>query len=249
MRYPDRFSWPDGVKAAISLTFDDARESQLIHGLPILDAYDVKASFYVSLPTLDLRLDQWQRVAEAGHEIGNHSTHHVCSGNFCWDAGHTLEDYDLPQREADILGAQADLKERFGFAPRTFAYPCGQSFVGRGEDCRSYTPIVAANFIAGRRFRDEVFNDPSFSDLARLAGTEGDCCSFEQLLAMLTGAKQDQAWIVLALHDVGTDQLRQVLSTDALDKLCAYCRDDSNGIWIDPVEHIADYVRQNRTGR
>ena len=33
------FSWPEGKHAAISLTFDDARISQVDNGLPILDEY------------------------------------------------------------------------------------------------------------------------------------------------------------------------------------------------------------------
>jgi hypothetical protein len=31
------FRWPDGKRAAISLTFDDARFSQISQGMPILD--------------------------------------------------------------------------------------------------------------------------------------------------------------------------------------------------------------------
>ena len=39
--------WPEGKKTALSLTFDDARLSQVDQGLPLLDAYGVKATFYV----------------------------------------------------------------------------------------------------------------------------------------------------------------------------------------------------------
>ncbi|MHC4986686.1 MAG: polysaccharide deacetylase family protein, partial [Planctomycetota bacterium] len=205
MRYPDRFAWPDGVEAAVSLTLDDGRESQLVHGLPVLDRHYVKGTFYLSPSSADPNLDAWKRVAEAGHEIGNHSLSHVCSGNFAWGCP-TLEDMTLDEMEADIVAGRDGLAERFGRVPRTFAYPCGEDFVGRGEDCRSYTPLVAKYHIAGRRFREETFNDPSFSDLARLTGTEGDGCSFEQLQRMLADARDQRAWIVLAIHDVGRDQ-------------------------------------------
>ena len=247
MRHPDRFAWPDGVRAAVSLSFDDGRESQLIHGLPILDRHDVKATFYVTPSCVDPHLDQWRRVADDGHEIGNHSLSHVCSGNFGWGACKTLEEMDLDDMEADILAGRDGLAERFGRVPRTFAYPCGQDFVGRGENCRSYTPLVAKYHIAGRRFREETFNDPGFCDLTRLAGAEGDGCPFEQLREMLQRAQEQQDWMVLAFHDVGTDQPRQVIAADALDNLCAYCKDAGNGIWIDTIEHIADYILQNRS--
>ena len=37
--------WLEGKTAALSLTFDDARLSQVDQGLPLLDAYGVKATF------------------------------------------------------------------------------------------------------------------------------------------------------------------------------------------------------------
>ena len=40
------FKWPEGKKMAISLTFDDARLSQADLGIPLLDKYGVKATFY-----------------------------------------------------------------------------------------------------------------------------------------------------------------------------------------------------------
>ncbi len=43
-----RFSWPQANRAAISLTFDDAGPSQVDNGLPLLERYNVKATFTVS---------------------------------------------------------------------------------------------------------------------------------------------------------------------------------------------------------
>jgi len=46
------FHWPQGKRAAISLTFDDARASQVDNGIPILDEYSVKATIYFSIKSL-----------------------------------------------------------------------------------------------------------------------------------------------------------------------------------------------------
>ncbi len=54
------FRWPDGRRAAISITFDDARSSQVERGLPILDAHGVKGTFYVSFGRLEQHLDGGQ---------------------------------------------------------------------------------------------------------------------------------------------------------------------------------------------
>lgn len=41
------FTWPLGKEAAISLSFDDARYSQVEGGTALLDSMHVKATFYV----------------------------------------------------------------------------------------------------------------------------------------------------------------------------------------------------------
>lgn len=245
MRYPDRFSWPEGVTAGVSLTFDDGRESQFTDCLPILDRHGIKASFYVPPHAMERNVAGWKALADSGHEIGNHSKSHPCSGNFSWaDPG--LEDLDLEWIENDILQAQTAIEEMIGVSCRTFAYPCGHTFVGRGENRRSYTPVIARHFIAGRSFFNEPVNDPSYCDLPILNGTEGDMLSVEQLQAILRQAHDEQAWILLACHDVGREVRRQMLHADTLDWLCAHAADAANGVWLDTAEHIADYIRESR---
>lgn len=40
--------WPNGAKAAVVLTYDDALESQLDHAVPALDAAGFKATFFLA---------------------------------------------------------------------------------------------------------------------------------------------------------------------------------------------------------
>jgi len=142
------FRWPEGKRAAVSLTFDDARGSQLDVGLPILARHGTRATFYVSMPALEGRIDRWREAAAAGHEIGNHSLRHPCSANFRWKTEDVLERYTLATIEAELLEANRRLSELFGATPRSFAYPCGQDFVGIGAERRSYVPVVARHFLA-----------------------------------------------------------------------------------------------------
>ncbi|HUX01439.1 MAG: polysaccharide deacetylase family protein [Phycisphaerae bacterium] len=62
--------FPGGRKAALSLSFDDARSSQVSPGLDVLAEYDLPVTFYVSLGGIEDRLDGWRRATAAGHEIG-----------------------------------------------------------------------------------------------------------------------------------------------------------------------------------
>ena len=71
---PEPFAWPGGARAALSLSFDDARRSQIDRGMTILDARGVKATFYVSPGGVSERLDGWTgvpRVAIGGHDHGH----------------------------------------------------------------------------------------------------------------------------------------------------------------------------------
>jgi len=75
-------NWPNGSRAALSLSFDDARFSQVQCGLPTLAKVGVRASFYVTISYMNQRLDAWKQAVRDGHEIGNHTMTHPCSGNY-----------------------------------------------------------------------------------------------------------------------------------------------------------------------
>src|SRR5271157_675746 len=93
---PAAFRWPKGRRAALSLSWDDARASQVDVGVPILDRYGIKGTFYVLPAKLRRRIGLWRAAAAHGHEIGNHTIHHPCTGNFSWQApGTMLENYSL----------------------------------------------------------------------------------------------------------------------------------------------------------
>ena len=61
------FAWPQGARAALSLTFDDARESQLDVGLPLLAEHGTHVTFYLTANDMRGRVDAWKRAAAAGH--------------------------------------------------------------------------------------------------------------------------------------------------------------------------------------
>lgn len=236
-----KFAWPEGKKAAVSITFDDARTSQLRVGIPVLDEFGVKATFYVSLPALKKNKNAWKKVAGNGHEIGNHSLHHPCTGNFSWSRKHALEEYTLEQIRSELQEASDGIEAIIGKRPRTFAYPCGQQIVGRGKKAVSYSPVVAELFAAGRGWRDEGPNNPFFSDLSRLLALEMDGLSFDELIPLLQDARKKGFWLILAGHDIG-ESGRQTTLTDSLRKLCEFVTRPENKIRVDTVENIAAIV-------
>jgi peptidoglycan-N-acetylglucosamine deacetylase len=240
-----RFSWPEGKRAALSLSFDDARLSQVDVGTALLDRYGVKATFFVVPSSVERRLEGWKRAVAGGHEIGNHSLNHPCTGNFPWARQKALEDYSLDKMHYELVEANRRIQELLRVTSETFAYPCGQKFVGRGLDARSYVPLVAGLFLAGRGWLDETPNDPVFCDLAQLTGMEMDGKDFEQVLPLLDKAKQAGQWVLLAGHEIGPTG-EQTTRMAMLEKLLPYARDSANGWWIVPVGTVAKYIHQQR---
>lgn len=239
------FKWPAGKRAALSLSFDDARASQVDVGTALLDRYGAKATFYLVPSGVERRLEGWKKTVAAGHEIGNHTLNHPCTGNFPWARQKALEDYSLARMRDEIVETNRRLKELLGVTPESFAYPCGQTFVGRGLDTRSYVPLVAGMFISGRGWLDEGPNDPAFCDLAQLTGIEMDGKDFDQLLPLLEKAQVAGQWVVLAGHDIGS-RGPQTTRTAMLEKLLQYAGDPASGLWLAPVGTVARYVREQR---
>ncbi|MGD0090129.1 MAG: polysaccharide deacetylase family protein [Planctomycetota bacterium] len=238
--------WPAGIRAALSLSFDDGRWSQTANGFPLLDAHGVKATFYVTPRAVEQKPDPWRRAAANGHELGNHTVTHPCSGNFAWCRKNALEDYTLERLERDeILGANAALERLLGVRPVTFAYPCGQTYVGRGENVCSYVPLVAKHFLVGRGFMGETANDPAFCDLAQVPGIGLDGLTFEEMKTWLDGAVQQGSWLIFAGHDIGAGG-RQNTPAGELEKLCRYVKDPANGIWVDTLAAVGKYVKRAR---
>lgn len=241
-----RFPWPEGKRAAVSLTFDDARPSQVDVGVPILNEYGVRATFYVSPGRVPERLNAWKLAVAAGHEIGNHSMRHPCTGNFPWSRDKALEEYTLTQMAKELDQASVEIEKLLGVRAVTFAYPCGQKFVGRGKNARSYVPVVAERFAAGRGWRDESLNDPAFCDPAQLMAMEFDGLTFEQLKSLVDAAVEQGAWLVLAGHEIGSPG-RQTTRADTLRAFCEYARDPQSGLWVDTVANVAAYVVEHRS--
>lgn len=236
------FAWPEGKQIAISLSFDDARASQVDAGTALLDQYGVKGTFYVVPNSVKQRLEGWKKAVASGHEIGNHSFNHPCTGNFPWSRQKAIENYTLKQMRNELILANKDIKELLGVEAEVFAYPCGQTYIGRGENTKSYVPVVSKLFLSGRGWLDEGPNAPQFCDLAQLTGMEMDGKDFEQILPLIENAKKSGAWLVLAGHEMGTSG-NQTTRLSMLKKLIEYAQNPASGIWIAPVGTVAKYIK------
>lgn len=239
------FSWPEGKQMAISLSFDDARESQVTGGTRLLDQYGIKATFYVNPGGVEKQLEGWRKAVANGHEIGNHTLTHPCTGNFPWSRNNALEDHTLKSMKKEIVACNERIEALLHVKAEVFAYPCGQKFVGRGTKTKSYVPLVAKLFVSGRGWMDEAPNDPLYCNEAQLTGVEMDGKNFDQLLPLIEKARKEGQWLLLAGHEMG-DSGDQVTRLSMLKQLAEYMQDPKNGIWVATVGTVSKYIQGQR---
>ena len=240
------FRWCDGKQAALSLTFDDARSSQLDRGLAILNKHGIRASFYISPKNVEKRAGDWQRVVSDGHELGNQTYSHPCSGNYAWSRDNALEDYTLARMGAELEAGDEFIAQALGVEARTFAYPCAQPFVGRGRALRSYVPLIAERYVVGRDFFNNTSNAPDFCDLALVACVDSDRTSLEELWARVEQAMEEGSWLVFGSHEVGESKW-QSMDAEVLDELCRRLRAIEDKLWLGTVAAVGEYVCSTRT--
>lgn len=239
------FRWPEGKRAAVSLSFDDARPSQVDVGLDLFARLDARATFYVVPVHVETKLAGWKRLVASGHEIGNHSVRHPCTGNFDWSREAALENYTLDRMRSELLEGSRRLEELLGVTPVTFAYPCGQTFVGRGRATQSYVPLIAELFLAGRGWLDETPNDPIFHDPAQVSGMSMDGMDFPAVKTMVESAREAGQWLVLAGHEIGHSG-PQTTRVEMLERLVPFLQDPANEIWFESIENVARYLKGHR---
>jgi len=242
---PVAFHWPSGKRAAVSLSFDDARTSQVDVGLALLHKMGVKATFFVTPEGVEKRLHGWKQAVVDRHEIANHSVTHPCSGNYAFSSGNALETYTLESMARQLDEANARSQKLLGVTPTTFAYPCGHKFVGRDRNVKSYVPLIAERFIVGRGYMDESSNNPALTDLAQAMGTAFDDMDFSQIKKIVDTAAAEGRWVIFAGHEIG-EKAYQTTDVSALTELGAYLKDPANGIWSGTVAEIGTYVRDRQ---
>jgi peptidoglycan-N-acetylglucosamine deacetylase len=250
--------WPDNYQGAISISFDDGMQSQLGFAVPALNERGIKATFYLNPRGIDddilsegswqERLEPWAAVQKMGHEIGNHSLMHPCSLNIKadWLEGRNLLEWDLARIEADILEAQRRIKIVFPAQQYTsYAYPCYESTVGKGEHRQSYVPIVARNFIAARangELRGELANDPRYCDLHHLSSWPVERQQGAFMVGLVEQAVAAGLWGIFTIHGIHESHL-PIGGSDFIELVDHLARRQA-AVWVAPVAEIGAYIHQ-----
>ena len=240
------FTWPNGARAAVNLAYDDALNSQLDHAIPALDRYGFKGSFYLTLSseTVRLRLDGWRVAAGHGHELGNHTLFHPCSGSLPdrqWvKPYHDLDEISVDEIREHIELANTMLYAIDGRSDRTFTVPCGD-LAAAGIN---YLSTVESYFVAIKARQGGVTPDMSVLDPYSVGVFAPVGVSGEQLIAMVKEAAKKGTMANFTFHGVGGDHLS--VSAEAHEQLLQYLAANPDIYWVDTFLNIMEYVKNEQ---
>ncbi|HEY6978040.1 MAG TPA: polysaccharide deacetylase family protein [Chitinophagaceae bacterium] len=230
-------------KCAVVLTYDDALNVHLDNVIPLLDSLGLKATFYLSasFPGCRNRLDDWKNAAAEGHELGNHTLFHPCTGSIPgreWvKPDYDLSRYSVKRMIDEVRMTNIFLQALDGKTKRTFAFPCSDTKIGD----TAYIDSLKNDFIAARAVREEMHTidevDLYNTDCYAINGQTGD-----QMIALVKQAMQKNTLLVFLFHGVGGEHAINV-SLNAHSQLLHFLKQNEKDIWIAPMIDVAEYTK------
>ena len=240
------FQWPENRKAAVSLAYDDALDSQLDNAIPALDRHGLKGSFYLQLssPPVGKRMAEWRAAAGNGHELGNHTLFHQCSGSMQgreWvEPQRDLDKTTAAQMQDQVRMANVMLAAIDGRHERTMTVPCGDVLA----EGKNYIELVASEFVAIKLGPGTVVPDMYKLDLQAVpVGVPVDV-SGQQLIAWVQEAARLGTMANFTFHGIGGDHLS--VSNEAHEELLSYLAAHRDVYWTETFLNQMKYVREQQ---
>ena len=149
----EKFSWPDGQQCAVSLTYDDGLPVHYEVVGPLLIKHGFRATFNAMMNAGVLRhVEKWRKLAQVGHELGNHSIFHPCRNDEGDRKGigiYDLCNYTLERMENELELANHVLNLIDGNNDRTFGNTCCDITVGKkASEMHLETHLIENGFLA-----------------------------------------------------------------------------------------------------
>jgi peptidoglycan/xylan/chitin deacetylase (PgdA/CDA1 family) len=223
----------------VSLTFDDGTRDHLDVARLLADR-DLAATFYVSSGLIgsspeQLTWDAVSEIAELGHEIGGHTSHHP--------------DLVTLDEEAALAQVADDRRQLIahGIDPVTFAYPYGsqnvtvRALVARaGYTCGRRAWGLAADADDLERPLVESVPPPDRYALRTYPSIENGT-TLDDLKHVVERARQRRGWIPLVLHKITEGPWSYELSATIFEPFVDWLAAERNNV---PVATIASALRR-----
>lgn len=235
-----------GKSCAVVLTYDDGLDVDITNALPVLDSLHLRATFYIAdyMHRFNAQMRSWREAAGKGHELGNHTRYHPCTGGlpgreFVKPEG-DLNNYTVQRMDDEIMDMNVQLEAIDGRTKRTFAYPCGDTKI---HDT-AYIDPLKKEFVAARGVIPSM---PTIDkvDLYNVScyGVNGQ--SGDDMIAWVKEAQSKQALLVILFHGVGGGHSLNV-SLPAHSQLLHYLKENEKDIWIAPMVEVGEYIKKKQ---
>lgn len=232
-----------GKKAAVVITYDDAINEQLDNALPVLDSLGLKATFYVTAfsTSVQTRLNEWKKLADRGHELGNHTLYHPCAGGPGreWvSRDHDMNNYTVRRMEEEIRMTNLFLQSLDGKTQRSFAFTCGDMKIGDS----AFINGLKSDFIAARAVRNEMH------PIGQVELYNMDCYvvnnhTAAEMKAWVDKAISSHSLLIILFHGVGGGNGLNVQVKDHRE-LLLYLHQREKDLWVAPLIETAAYIKE-----
>jgi peptidoglycan/xylan/chitin deacetylase (PgdA/CDA1 family) len=215
---------------AVTFTFDDFPETAVTHGAAILERFNLKGTFYISMGLCGKessvgRIASTEQIAsliEKGHEIGCHTYSHIDA----WVEPHHKF------AESIELNKKALMENFPSIQVSSFAYP-------KGSATPESKRVVGERFVSGRGIYWGI--NKKWSDLNLLKSCELYCWDmqsrqFKKFLDIIDKCIKEKGWLIFFTHDVRERPGSFGCTPEVLQALIEYCI--SKGVTIKPVKEI-----------
>lgn len=217
-------------RAMVSLTFDDGWRSQYDNALPILNKYDMDATFYMLTETVDypdyMTIAMMQGLENAGNEIDSHTISHP-----------HLPQLTVTNMDNELSQSQSQLRQWFGAdAADDFASPYGE------YNATTLTEIK--KYYRSHRSTDEGFNSKDKFDIYNIK-VQNILYSTpaSQVKAWVEQAQREHTWLVLVYHEIATAVEDPTYSISPADLDAQAAAIKASGIAVRTVGQALDEIR------
>lgn len=233
-------------KCAVVLTYDDALNVHLDQVIPALDSLNFRGTFYLTgyFPGFSSRIDDWRKAAKSGHELGNHTLFHPCTGKIPgreWvSEERDLSNYSLLRIEDEVRMNNILLQSLDGKTQRTFAYPCGDMMAGNV----SYVDKIKDDFVAARGTKAGILHQNNI-DLYNIDSYAMNGHTGNQMIDVVKKAMSEKGLVVFLFHGVGGEHNLNVSLQDHR-QLLYFLKRHEKEIWVAPLIDVVDYLTKQK---
>lgn len=210
--------------SVITYSFDDGTFNQLAKAIPLLDKYNLKATFNL-ITSIENDWEGYKAAAENGHEIASHTITHP-----------NLKEFDKETQTKELKESKKLIEKMVGQECVTLAYP--YCFGGDVELTKKY-------YISARGCSSEYIS-PETDNLFDLSsfpiGSAYNIKTAEDLNNIVDKGLEQKRWTVFLIHGIDNDNGFSPLETVELERHFQYVVSNEDNFWVATFKDATKYI-------